>query len=458
MEYKVQTPCGMIRGTAGRVAGTAAYKGIRYATAGRWAYPVQVTAWDGVYDATQYGKCCYQPRAFYDESKRGKAFYYHEFREGEHYDYSEDCLFLNVFAPDAVREGDDLPVIVYIHGGSFVGGCGHEKHFNGPVWPAKGVIGVTINYRLGPLGFACLPQLKEEAGTTGNYGLYDQVTAICWVRDNIRSFGGNPENITIMGQSAGAMSVQQLCQSPLTDGLFQKAVLSSGGGQDEKFAPESMESRFAFWQAVMKNAGCDTLDSFRALPVETLFEAWMKTGKEIPSGPPSPVCDGKLIIECKGKPRKAIPIMAGSTSEDMMPDLLHRMVIDWCAAQSVPAYAWYFDRQLPGDDDEDGPAAHPAHRHKPGHGGDHQQLPHQGVHEPAKIRNLIVMPGHIPVHKVRNAGQDEHGQGGQQVAGEIQIEQDDEHGDEHHPDHGQLVRGIHASASSLSMTPMSSPS
>lgn len=351
MEYKVQTPCGMIRGTAGRVAGTAAYKGIRYATAGRWEYPVQVTAWDGVYDATQYGKCCYQPRAFFDESKRGKAFYYHEFREGEHYDYSEDCLFLNVFAPDAAREGDDLPVIVYIHGGSFVGGCGHEKHFNGPVWPAKGVIGVTINYRLGPLGFACLPQLKEEAGTAGNYGLYDQMTAIRWVRDNIRSFGGNPENITIMGQSAGAMSVQQLCQSPLTDGLFQKAVLSSGGGQDEKFAPESMESRFAFWQAVMKNAGCDTLDSFRALPVETLFEAWMKTGKEIPSGPPSPVCDGKLIIECKGKPRKAIPIMAGSTSEDMMPDLLHRMVIDWCAAQPVPAYAWYFDRQLPGDDE-----------------------------------------------------------------------------------------------------------
>ena len=349
MEYRIQTPCGVIQGTAGRAAGTAAYKGIRYATAGRWEYPVQVTGWEGVYDAGQYGKCCYQPRAFYDESKRGKAFYYHEFREGEHYDYSEDCLFLNVFTPDTARAGDDLPVIVYIHGGAFVGGCGHEKHFNGPVWPQKGVIGVTINYRLGPLGFACLPGLKAEAGTAGNYGLYDQITAICWVRDNIRAFGGDPQNITIMGQSAGAMSVQQLCQSPLTDGLFHKAVMSSGGGEDEKFAPVPAESRFAFWQAVMKNAGCDTLEAFRALPVEKLFEAWMQTGREIPSGPPSPVCDGKLITECQGKPRKAIPVMMGSTSEDMMPDLLHRMATDWCSAQTIPAYAWYFDRQMPGD-------------------------------------------------------------------------------------------------------------
>ena len=151
MEYIVKTPCGEVRGTAGRVAGTVAYKGIRYATAGRWEYPQQVTGWDGTYDATQYGSCSYQPRAFYDEElNEKKYFYYNEFRKGETYTYSEDCLFLNVFTPETAKEGDNLPVLLYIHGGGFTGGCGHEKHFDGPVWPTKGVIGVTLNYRLGP--------------------------------------------------------------------------------------------------------------------------------------------------------------------------------------------------------------------------------------------------------------------------------------------------------------------
>lgn len=125
--------------------------------------PVPVTHWDGVYDATQYGACCYQPRAFYDEAAApGKAFYYNEFRKGETYTYSEDCLFLNIWAPADAAPGDRLPVIFYIHGGGFTGGCGHEKHFDGPVWPTKGCVAVTINYRLGPMGFVCLPELADE--------------------------------------------------------------------------------------------------------------------------------------------------------------------------------------------------------------------------------------------------------------------------------------------------------
>ena len=134
MDYIVNTPCGSVQGCPGRVPGTAAYKGIRYATAGRWEYPKQVTGWVGVYDATQYGNCSYQPRAFYNEEDvPEKAFYYNEFRKGETYTYSEDCLFLNVFTPDTAKPGDKLPVLVYIHGGGFTGGCGHEKHFDGPV-------------------------------------------------------------------------------------------------------------------------------------------------------------------------------------------------------------------------------------------------------------------------------------------------------------------------------------
>ena len=113
MEYIVTTPCGPVQGCAGKNPGVAAYKGIRYATAGRWEYPQQVTSWEGTYDATQYGSCSYQPRAFYnEETVVEKYFYYNEFRKGENYTYSEDCLFLNVFAPDRAKEGDKLPVLV----------------------------------------------------------------------------------------------------------------------------------------------------------------------------------------------------------------------------------------------------------------------------------------------------------------------------------------------------------
>jgi para-nitrobenzyl esterase len=356
MDYIVNTPCGPVRGCAGRVPGTAAYKGIRYATAGRWEYPRQVTCWDGVYDATAYGACSYQPRSFYNEEENlKKIFYYHEFRKGETYTYSEDCLFLNIFTPNTAKEGDKLPVLIYIHGGGFTGGCGHEKHFDGPVWPTKGIIGVTLNYRLGPMGFVCLPELKEEAGFTGNYGLYDQLTAIRWVKDNIASFGGDPENMTIMGQSAGAMSVQQHCLSPLSDGLFHRAVMSSGGGVSKMMSAAPAEKHYAFWQTAMKNANCETLDQFRAISPEKLFEIWNQTKKELRTPGSFPCIDGRLVVGtgsdllAAGK-QKDIHYMAGSTSEDMMPPILQGMARSWCAAQTKPSYTWYFDRQLPGDD------------------------------------------------------------------------------------------------------------
>ena len=357
MDYIVTTPCGKVQGTAGSIKGTAAYKGIRYATAGRWEYPKQVTAWDGVYDATQYGNCAYQPRSFYDEEQNQKKyFYYHEFRKGETYTYSEDCLFLNIWTPDNAKEGDKLPVLVYIHGGGFTGGCGHEKHFDGPVWPTRGVIAVTLNYRLGPLGFACLPELKAEAGCTGNYGLYDQLTALQWVRDNIASFGGDSGNLTIMGQSAGAMSVQQHCLSPLSDGLFHKAVMSSGGGVNKALSAPRAETLFAFWQAVMERAGCKTLAQFRAVSPEKLFTAWTQAKKEFKGGARanSPVIDDRFIVGTGAdllaqEKQKKIPYMAGSTSEDMMPLFLYPMSKDWCAAQQIPSYVWFFDRKLPGD-------------------------------------------------------------------------------------------------------------
>ncbi len=354
MSKIVTTPCGQVQGTTCRLDNVTAFKGIRYATAGRWEYPTPVTHWDGIYDAFEYGACSYQPRSFYNEEENlKKIFYYNEFRKGEAYTYSEDCLFLNIFTPDTATEGDNLPVLVYIHGGGFTGGCGHEKHFDVPVWPTKGVIGVTLNYRLGPMGFVCLPELKEEAGFTGNYGLFDQLTAIQWVKNNIAAFGGNPDNITIMGQSAGAMSVQQHSLSPLTKGLFQHAVMSSGGGVSKILSSAPAEKNYAFWQKTMEYADCETLEQFRAISPEKLFEAWNRTKKELHNPGCFPCIDGRLVVGsgaellAAGKQHK-IPYMAGITSEDMMPPILFNMAKKWNGAQSE-GYTWYFDRQLPGD-------------------------------------------------------------------------------------------------------------
>ena len=342
MHKIISTPCGEIKGIISD--GVIDFKGIRYATCKRWSYPENVTEWNGIYDAVEYGKCSYQPRAFYNEEENpAKVFYYNEFRKGETYIYDEDCLFLNIRIPENATPESKLPVLIYIHGGGFTGGCGHEKHFDGAVWAKKGVISVTVNYRLGPMGFLCLPELKEESGHTGNYGLYDQVAAIKWVKNNISSFGGDADKITIMGQSAGAMSVQHLCQTDYTNGLFRSAVMSSGVGMGS-FMLSTPEKKYEFWEEVMKNCGAETLEEFRAVEPEILFREWKKVKGSGLSA--VPVIDGLLI---KDKPCvKDIPYMIGSTSHDMTPAILYQMTKSW--AKKNHAYMWFFERMLPGDD------------------------------------------------------------------------------------------------------------
>lgn len=354
------TPCGPIRGVEGKEPWITVYKGIRYAEAGRWEYPRQVTSWEGTYQADTFGNCSYQPRSFFDEAAMAeKAFYYHEFRLGETYTYDEDCLFLNIWAPE---EAKNAPVLFYIHGGGFKGGCGHEKHFDGTAYCRQGIIVVTINYRLGPMGFVSLPQLKEEAGATGNYGMMDQVTALKWVRDNIAAFGGDPDRITIMGQSAGAMSVQQLCVSPLTDGLFAGAIMLSGGGVAKDFASTAKaEDAYGFWEELMRRLNVSDLEAFRKTPVADLFREFQAMCKEDPGSMRcySPVIDGHFLTETaletakKGK-QKMIPYLMGSTSEDIVPPIVYKMAKGWARLQAdqgkCPSYAFFFERQLPGDD------------------------------------------------------------------------------------------------------------
>ena len=354
MDHIVNTPCGAVRGVATDVEGIVAYKGIRYATAERFEYPREVTSWEGIYDATEYGNCAYQPRSFYDEREMPKkVFYYNEFRKGRDFTYSEDCLFLNIFAPEGEAKG--LPVIVAIHGGGYTGGCGFEKHFDTPVWPKLGAIAVTINYRLGPLGFAVLPELKEEAGKTGNYALYDQLTALTWVKRNITAFGGDPENITVMGQSAGAMSVQHLCLSPLCEGLIAKAVMCSGGGVSSMIEPKAAEERYPLWGEVMEKCGAKSLEEFRRIPVEELFRAWQSIKVRSMGRGCEPVIDGEIIVGSESKlfregRQLKIPYMIGTTSHDIIPPILFSISRDWAKKQSTPAYLGFFERGLPGDD------------------------------------------------------------------------------------------------------------
>ena len=355
-KYVINTPCGQVKGTDCRLDGVVAFKGIRYATAKRWSYPEQVTHWDGVYEATEYGNCAYQPRSFENEAENpNKKFYYKEFREGMEYTYSEDCLFLNIWKPEDAKEGDNLPILFYIHGGGYTGGCAHEKHFDDPIWAQKGIIAVSIHYRLGPLGFIALPELKEEAGRTGNYGLYDQLCAIKWVRDNISAFGGDPEAITIMGQSAGGMSVQQHCLSPLSRGLFRGAVMSSGGGVHKILSADRAETMYDFWHAVMEATGSKNLDEFRQVEIPALFDAWKATQKALKKPASSfPCIDGELVVGsgCElfaNGSQHSINYMAGSTSHDMMPPFIYSMAQKWCEGQDKNSYVWFFDRVLPGE-------------------------------------------------------------------------------------------------------------
>ena len=208
----VETPAGAVRGEA--QGDVRIFRGIPYARPPlndlRWREPQPMPRWSGVREARQFGAACMQPASpFYD-----------------HPGVSEDCLFLNVWAPAEAR---GAPVLVWIHGGSLVGGAGSDPIHDGSALAAQGVMVVSINYRLGPLGWLAHPALSAESdqGASGNYGLLDQIQALRWVRDNIGALGGDPGNVTIAGESAGALSVVLLMASPDARGLFHRAIAQS---------------------------------------------------------------------------------------------------------------------------------------------------------------------------------------------------------------------------------------
>ena len=199
------------------------FRGVPYARPpvgdARWQPPAAVEAWDGTRPATSFGPVCWQrPREMSSLYARGDL------------NTNEDCLYLNVWAP-AGEPAASHPVMVWFHGGGHNSGSGSARIFDGTTLARKGVVLVTINYRLGPFGFLAHPALAAESphGSSGNYGLLDQIAALRWVRDNIAAFGGDAGNVTIFGQSAGSWTVCYLTASPLAKGLFHKAIGESGG-------------------------------------------------------------------------------------------------------------------------------------------------------------------------------------------------------------------------------------
>jgi para-nitrobenzyl esterase len=261
----VKLDSGLVSGTT--TDGVHSYKGIPYAasTAGenRWKPPQPVPAWSGVRAATEFGKDC--PQAPYPQ---GSIFYRPPRPQ------SEDCLCLNVWT--AAKAGQKRPVMVWIHGGALTRGSGATPTYDGTNYAKKGVVLVTINYRLGPLGFLAHPELTAESAhkASGNYGLLDQIAALKWVQKNIAAFGGDPRRVTIFGESAGSRSVNALVATPLAKGLFQRAIGQSGGlfGEMMRLQENRKNLLSAETQGVAfgKAAGANSLAAMRALSAEKI--------------------------------------------------------------------------------------------------------------------------------------------------------------------------------------------
>lgn len=277
MLMKVKTKYGYVQGVPAETEGVAAFKGIPYATPPvgelRWRAPRPVKPWEGTLNCDAYQAAAMQTKATI-------PFYVDEFPiDYSRIRISEDCLYLNVWTP-AEAAGDKLPVMVYIHGGGNVTGFPHEPEHDGAFIAKKHVIYVNITYRLNIFGFMAHPQLTEESGcnASGNYGLLDQLAALKWVRENIENFGGDPENVTVFGQSAGAGNVHVHCTSALSRGLFKRAISMSGSGVVSLMRASSLETEEKKGLAFQEAAACKSLKELRELPEAMVLAYMLKSG------------------------------------------------------------------------------------------------------------------------------------------------------------------------------------
>lgn len=298
----VRTANGQVSGVASEGQSIHVYKGIPYAAPPvgelRWQPPQPAAAWEGAREASKFSDACEQA-----PYPKGSLYY----RPPE--PMSEDCLYLNIWT-GAQSSKERRPVMVWIHGGALTRGSGAVEVYNGAALAKKGVVLVTINYRLGIFGFFAHPALTAESNhhSSGNYGLLDQIAALEWVRKNIAGFGGDPKRVTIFGESAGSWSVNYLAASPLAHGLFQRAIGESGGG----FSPQAKLA--AAEAAGEKFAKSASLADLRAKPAEELLQS-----SGFYSFPPS--IDGWFLpqdvdaIYAAGK-QNDVPLLIGSNADE----------------------------------------------------------------------------------------------------------------------------------------------
>ncbi|MBT8308103.1 MAG: carboxylesterase family protein [Maribacter sp.] len=326
---KVHTKLGIVSGV--NEGAVDSFKGIRYAAAPvgeyRWRPPQPVKPWEGELNATEYGSNCAQS---------GWGGTPGTISEGS----SEDCLFLNIWRPANATAESQIPVMVWIHGGGFVGGSGSGPGNAGNEFAKKGVILITINYRLGRLGHFAFPALSAEhpGEPKGSYAFMDQIAALQWVQKNVAAFGGDPDNVTIFGFSAGGVSVHSLMTIPDAKGLFHKAISQSGGGRDGVLTGRhiSEENADPFYKVSAETIGvnfakkhgidgtdAEALAKLRALSVEEIVDGGQENdgegGPRIYSGP---ILDSKLVVETAESAYKAgrqvnVPLMIGSNSAEI---------------------------------------------------------------------------------------------------------------------------------------------
>jgi para-nitrobenzyl esterase len=321
----VRIASGVLRGvTEGDVT---SFKGIPYAAPPvgelRWRPPQPVAPWQGVRDAFGYCADCAQV-GFGGGNSPGSI------SKGS----SEDCLFLNLWLPAGTKPGAKLPVMVWIHGGAFLFGSGSQPEFSGTQFAKQGIILITINYRLGRLGFFAFPALSREypEELKGNYAYMDQLESLKWVQRNISAFGGDPENVTIFGESAGGASVHALVTSPLSQGLFQKAIIESGGGRDGaltgcpmsqdtpgELSAETIGTNFARKHGI-EGRDTEALARLRALSAAEI----LSEGQTAPLNSDTysgPIVDGRIVLETSQNIYKTgrqmnIPLIVGANSAD----------------------------------------------------------------------------------------------------------------------------------------------
>lgn len=292
--------------------GVRSFKGIPYAQPPvgdkRWTAPVAAGPWTGIRDARDFGASCLEPPW---PTQSVYADYPPKF--------SEDCLFLNVWTPPHAKKA---PVIVWIHGGSLIRGGSEEALYDGTHFAEHGVVFVSINYRLGPLGWMALPELSAESpqGISGNYGLLDQIEALKWVKKNIAAFGGDPDNVTIDGESAGGLSVGYLLASPMARGLFQKAIGESLGIQSSpelKEADHGLPSAEQIGLSFEEAIGAADLKALRAMDGQVLTLAGVQKGFRSTGTIDGHVLPLQVVDAFDRKEAARVPVLMGFNSAEI---------------------------------------------------------------------------------------------------------------------------------------------